>query len=186
MIIHPTFDPLTNTWFVPEHPHCEAPTIRLLLEQVGAGCTVRDYYPGGVPREMLPRSDSKVLTRPRIDSGPPAPRRKPAGETSGQQAPETPPSPKAHQQPSKGVRGTIFSETDNQILDLWIQGEKAAVIAEKLGVKKAYVSSYIVPKGRRVGDPRAVVRNVNNLGPHFSRGGVLRRARPPGGGDGGW
>lgn len=50
--VHPVFDPLTGTWFIPGRAE-EAPTIRQLLAALGQGHRAAGYHPNGyaVPRE---------------------------------------------------------------------------------------------------------------------------------------
>lgn len=61
MTIHPTFDPTTNTWFCADRNysanrrHREAKTIRELLALFPPGTQVKDYYPNGTPRDLLPK-----------------------------------------------------------------------------------------------------------------------------------
>lgn len=56
MQIHPTYDPLTKTWFhVWGGKTYEAPTIRQLILSMPRYVLVKDYYPNGTPRDLLPK-----------------------------------------------------------------------------------------------------------------------------------
>jgi len=64
-VIHPTFDPETNTWFVTEPSACEAPTIRelktkLRREHPNKRFAVADYYPLGTPSPKPVWADDKL------------------------------------------------------------------------------------------------------------------------------
>ena len=64
-VIHPTFDPETNTWFVTVPGECEAPTIRelktkLRREHPNKRFAVADYYPIGTPSPKPVWADDKL------------------------------------------------------------------------------------------------------------------------------
>jgi hypothetical protein len=57
------------------------------------------------------------------------------------------------------------AELDNQALDLWAQSYSAQEIAAKLDLKVNYIGATLIPRARRLGDPRAGIRNPLKLVP---------------------
>lgn len=185
--LHPTYDPVTKTFFLVK-PKCEAPTIAGLLQKLGPGYAVQDYYPNGIPFGMLPRGmsmpgDTTNMRKPVVmaTTGPRAhtARRKPAGESFAPPLPQEPSPTKTNVQPSleEGepsrrkiafhylIKGKMrpLDAVENRALDLWAQGMMAKEIAQIVGQKLTWVSSWLVPMARKRGDPRAVIRNPKSV-----------------------
>ncbi len=176
MLIHPVYDVSTRTWFMPECPSAEAPTIRQLIQKLGIGPErVKDYYPGGIPLDLLPRrmaGDGKVrevkFRQPKQSRHA---RRKLTGETLPPRAAEANLDLKTYQGSPQGLCN-YFTELENKILDLWLRGFSAVSIAADVGRKQSYVNSTVIPKARRLGDPRAVFRLVGRPPTRTGSGGL--------------
>lgn len=185
--VHPTFDPITKTFFLTK-PKAEAPTIAGLLRKLGEGYAIQDYYPNGVPFEMLPRGmqmpgDASKMRTPVVmaTTGPRGhrDRRKAAGESFAPPLPQEPPPTKTNVRPSQEdgepsrrkiayhlkIKGMVrpLDAAENRALDLWAQGMMAKEIAQIVGQKLTWVSSWLVPMARKRGDPRATVRNPKSV-----------------------
>ncbi len=95
MILHPLYDTTAKVFVVTiGGDEVEAKSISGLLAKVGLGHTVKDYYPMGVPAELLPKGLTgpvrfqKLDARPlRYPKKPPGPRSEPAGEVLAEKAP---------------------------------------------------------------------------------------------------
>jgi hypothetical protein len=158
-LLHPSYDPIERVWYVDQPRHVEARTLVELLGYFGAGYRVRDYYPGGVPWELLPRS------RPEDRKESCAARRKPAGTFSEVGRYPGAPCPKTRSKPLR----KLFSDQENRALDMWLEGHSAQTIAERIGRTGAWVGAWVVPKARKAGDPRALVRFPKLIGPRSAK-----------------
>lgn len=190
MEIHPVYDFETKTWFVEGFEH-EASTIAELVRKIPKPVVVRDYYAAGMQapvvrypsltiEDLLSRPDSVGARPQKFDT-----RRKKTKEAApiverGVEA-RKPPKPRIslpkNEEPAPLLKSTRSlspaerHELREQILNMWVKGVPGREIARTLGVTVNWVSANVVPKARRQGDPRAVIRIPNSIG--VSRNGSI-------------
>lgn len=187
MQIHPAYDLETKTWFL-EQFKAEAPTIAELIQKlpphIRKDVQVKDYY----IRHSAPTPKFKLATaeefirrpnRPISRTLSPVvpdliPRQKPAKSAASESIPAEPLPQKRrirkYRQKAVVIRDWIprsakdFTEEEkkkieNQILDMWADGKTGPDIAQKLQLSVTWVGAQVIPRYRKLGDPRAVVRN---------------------------
>lgn len=163
MEYHPFFDTVSCVWVVICGGRCiEAPSIKSMLTKLPPESSVRDYFPSGMPLSLIPRPETATPElRPRLQNLVKNLRRKPTSEPKLPPPPEEPPATKVNRRPPKELGG--LCDLDNSILDLWARGFTGPSIAADLRCKVTYVTSWLIPRARQLGDPRAVVRNVKGM-----------------------
>jgi len=192
MQVHPEFDPTTRTWFVSGRKP-EAPTIDALLGMIAKSCRIarelvaaKDYYANG---ERCPSVDygpasPRDICRPSV-IGQKFYKKAPTiipviatpsvigSEPRKENIPELENESKVRSVPKRVLtagRSTsnmskkMRADLDNQALDMWAAGLPAHEIAAKLDLKINYIAAALMPRARRKGDPRAVVRNPETYG----------------------
>jgi len=189
--IHPAFDTSTGTWFC-EDFNVEAPTLRQLIAVLAkrkVRVTVKDYYPAGLGASIAgirveneirkTRATEATKTADLPGRGNPNISRKSKGnnqnsrgwkdELAGARGAEhrtdriTPTAPKPYAPP-------ITGDIESMALDMWAAGRTGAEIGAALGKTSTWVGTCVLPRARRCGDLRAVVRQPNNYGKSRNKG----------------
>lgn len=152
--VHPEYDPLTLTWFVPDLEH-EATTLRELQDLLGPQAVIADYYPGGLGHAVHVRRCRDEEKRRSLAASPhnaPPIRARSARPLSTRIA-------DGDRRRSNGGRHRPKHDHD-LILDLWQQGMLPRDIAARCGggLTEAVARSTVMV-ARQKGDLRAVRRD---------------------------
>jgi hypothetical protein len=145
--IDPIYVVEARKWF---HGEVSAPTIRALLEKLGKGYRVNNYYPLGAE---VRHSGNTAIVKP---LPPPTPKAPPIFVV------------KAASRRS-GLRHFRWGEIRDEVLDLWAAGVSTRMIAERFNISMVNVSAHIVAPARNNGDPRAAVRLAAGIGKKKSK-----------------
>ena len=128
--VHPTFDPLTATWFIDQF---EAPSLSQLLNLLPRRTKFKDYFPNGYIAARAMSTQQRVYL--------------PVKSSFHFQAAK----PKSQPKPAP-----IPLASDDAILDDWKAGMSGDAIADKYGILNQRSVMKKIKKARDHGDPRAV------------------------------
>jgi len=78
---------------------------------------------------------------------------------------------------TRDLSPTELKKLENDVLDLWAAGLTGPEIAFKFKIRVSQVGAQIIPRARRRGDPRAVIRNPDSFGNR--RSGFHKKQREP-------
>jgi len=152
MIVRPEFDPVTKTWFLPDHPEIEAPTLRGLKSKLPCGYQFDPTYRlDGAPivvRQPQERSTDAVQ---KYLSGFAAP--KPTAERKPPTPPAPAPAPKvAKRKPMQEISAAARALAEH-VAELYAATIPIKDIATAVGRSQRRVLK-IIDSGRAMGDPR--------------------------------
>ena len=157
MIVHPTYDTDTKTWFLPTGE--EAATLAQLKKQLPPYTKIADYYPKGYTQKIvislpLRTSEKTVVSIPPVAQVAQTPKTK---NTTFIAPSVIQPVIQRILPDTTPKRKCIYDH--NRILDLWFSGLTAPEIAIELSIPRWSTITNIVWTARRKSDPRATPRN---------------------------